>query len=337
MLAETTLADERHCQKEAERSAMSGETVLAVEQRCSLLAAQAAEMELATARVAVLADSLLPKPALAKDKWRQEETAKKQRRSDDELVMVRVLPPNSVNTAIWRIWVECALLAAPLDAILAKSECDDITHEARAPPTTTLPHPAAMLSTPPRPMTYVGVVLSMMGGSTRATSLALALLAIPSPIVDDQLRMVRQCAQPCRCTGSCRRPCTPNPPDEVLPSHPHPTVEGLSTPSNPPNLLARAPIRSGTPSLAPPSMASSTPSLLPFTFGSEVCLSLEEVVAYPFCAGGLTPPPWKRKQCKHQPLCICLCHGPRAPNPQEHLLCGWGHRPRAPNQSTLNG
>ncbi len=31
------------------------------------------------------------------------------------------------------------------------------------------------------------------------------------------------------------------------------------------------------------------------------------------------------------------CHGPRAPNPQEHLLCGRRHRPRAPNQSTVNG
>jgi hypothetical protein len=30
-------------------------------------------------------------------------------------------------------------------------------------------------------------------------------------------------------------------------------------------------------------------------------------------------------------------HGPRAPNPQEHLLCGRQHRPQAPNQSTVNG
>ncbi len=30
-------------------------------------------------------------------------------------------------------------------------------------------------------------------------------------------------------------------------------------------------------------------------------------------------------------------HGPRAPNPHAHLIRGWGHRPRAPNQSTVNG
>ncbi len=48
-----------------------------------------------------------------------------------------------------------------------------------------------------------------------------------------------------------------------------------------------------------------------------------------------------------QPQTACCCsqpchhvghrHGPRAPNPQEHLLCGWQHQPRAPNQSTENG
>ncbi len=110
------------------------------------------------------------------DKQHQEETAKKQRRSDFEHKMAPVLPPNPVNAAIRGIQVECTLLAAPLDAILAEFECDNIAHEARAPPTTTLPHPAAMLSNPPCPMTYMGAVLSMMGGSTRAMSLALAPL-----------------------------------------------------------------------------------------------------------------------------------------------------------------
>jgi hypothetical protein len=194
-----------------------------------------------------------------------------------------------------------------------------------------------MLSTPPRPMTYVGAVLSTMGGSTCVMSLALAPSAIPLTIIYGQLRMVRQHARPCRCTGRRHRPCVPSPPDEVLPSHPHPTVEGLSTPTNPPNLLVRATTRSGTPSLAPPLTAFSTPSLLLFTFGSKVCLSLEGVVAHPFCADGLTPPPRKRKQRKHRPLCVCRHDGPRAPNPQEHLLRGWQHWPRAPNQSTSNG
>ncbi len=80
-------------------------------------------------QTAVLADSALPELALAEDKWRQEKTAKKQHRSDNERVMAPLPPPDIVNAAIRRIWVECALLAAPLDAILAEIECE--RHELR--------------------------------------------------------------------------------------------------------------------------------------------------------------------------------------------------------------
>jgi hypothetical protein len=132
------------------------------------LADEATEQRQAAAREKALADeanerrqAAARKKALAKDMRRPEETA-----------------------AIRHIRVECALLAAPLDAILAEIECDNIAHEARAPPTTTLPHSAAILSTPPRPMTYVGVVLSTMGGSSQATFLPLAQAALPSPAVD---------------------------------------------------------------------------------------------------------------------------------------------------------
>ncbi len=97
----------------------------------------------------VLADSALPEPALAEDKRRQKETAKKQPHSDDECIMAPVLPTDPINAAIRCIQVECALLAAPLDAILAEIECDDIAHKARAPPMTTSQDPAAMLCTTP--------------------------------------------------------------------------------------------------------------------------------------------------------------------------------------------
>jgi hypothetical protein len=74
--AEITLAKEGHCHKMAQLAAMLAEMVLTAERRRSLLAARAAESALATAQVAVLADLRLPKPVLAKDKWRQEETTK---------------------------------------------------------------------------------------------------------------------------------------------------------------------------------------------------------------------------------------------------------------------
>ncbi len=127
--AEMTLMDKHRLQKEAEHGTTLGEMALAAEQRCSLSAAGAAELALATAQVMVLADSPLPKPALAEDKWCLEETAKKQHHADDEHDMAPVLLPDPGKAAIQCIWVECALLAAPFDAILAKIERDDIAHK----------------------------------------------------------------------------------------------------------------------------------------------------------------------------------------------------------------
>jgi hypothetical protein len=72
VLAEMTLAKKRCCCEAVESGRTLRETALAEERLSSLLAERAAEPELATARVAVLADLALPKPALAKDKWRQE-------------------------------------------------------------------------------------------------------------------------------------------------------------------------------------------------------------------------------------------------------------------------
>ena len=89
-----------------------------------------AKSALAAGQTAVSEDLALPELALAEDKRRQEETPKKQGRSDDKRVMAPVLPPNPVIVAMGRIWVECALLAASLDAILAKIKCNDIANEA---------------------------------------------------------------------------------------------------------------------------------------------------------------------------------------------------------------
>ncbi len=185
-------------------------------------------------------------------------------------------------------------------------------------------------------MTYVDAVLSTMGGGPCVKLLILAPLPWPSPTVDGQTQRVCWHAQSCHCTGWCHRPCAPSPPDKVLPSYPHPTLEGFPMPTEPSNLLARVTSCSGTPSLAPSLMASSTPSLLPFTFGSKVHLSSGGGTAHPFCVGGQTPPPWKRTQRIHQLCCVGQHNCPQAPNPQEHLLCRQQHWPHAPNQSTLN-
>jgi hypothetical protein len=312
VLAESTLADERHRREAAERATALAELVLAKE-RCRRETAE---------RAATLAE-----PALVAEQ-RRHESAKH--------------ATASASTAL-RIEAYAAPFFARVDAIMAKIQAMDDSfgdwaafgdkllakenNNASAPTMPPSAPPTAVSSPPHRPTSYRDAVLSTMGGSTRVTSLALAPLAIPSPIVNGQLRTVRRRAQPCRRTGRRYRPHAPSPPDEVLPSHPHPTKEGLSMPTNPPNLVARATTRSGTLSLATPLTASSTPFLLPFTIGSEVCLSSEGVVAHPFCVGN--PPPQKHTRHKHQPCCAHQCHGPWA---QEHLLRGRRHWPRAPNQ-----
>ncbi len=43
------------------------------------------------------------------------------------------------------------------------------------------------------------------------------------------------------------------------------------------------------------------------------------------------------RRCARPCVCVGRCHGPRAPNTQEYLLCGRRHRPRVPNQSTVSG
>ncbi len=73
VLAETTLANEHCCQKASKRGLTLREMALAKERHCSLSAAQAAGSALAMAQVMVLVDLALTKPALAKDKWHQEE------------------------------------------------------------------------------------------------------------------------------------------------------------------------------------------------------------------------------------------------------------------------
>ncbi len=74
----------------------------------------------------------------------------------------------------------------------------------------------AMLLPPHRPTTYKDAVFSSMRGSSQATSLTLALAALPPPAVNDQLRMVRRCAQPRRRVGQRHGPQAPNPQEHLL-------------------------------------------------------------------------------------------------------------------------
>jgi hypothetical protein len=111
MTAESSLANERCHQEAAAQAAELAELVLAEKQRrhemttqekalandaCKQCCRESAKCTAASAKSAlatelsmVLADSALPEPALTEDKQCQEETAKKQCRSDNVHIMAR--------------------------------------------------------------------------------------------------------------------------------------------------------------------------------------------------------------------------------------------------------
>jgi hypothetical protein len=202
-------------------------------------------------------------------------------------------------------------------------------------------------SLPPRPTSYVGAVLSTLGGSL----LPAVPLSPPSPTTGSPLQTVCRRVRPHHRTGRRNRPCVPSPINEALPSHPQPMRGGTSTPILAvPTLLARvisipcsesarasSPTRLVMPSQLLSMTASSSPSLQPFDVKNAVSMLLDVGGAHPFRDRGLPLPPRKRAHSRRHPRRVCRRHGPRAPNPPEPLLCGRRHRPHTPNQSTVNG
>jgi hypothetical protein len=153
-------------------------------------------LALAAEQTALSADLALPEPALAEDTQRSEEASAKQRQADDEHVMAPVMPPNPVDAANWRIWADCALLAALLNAILAEITRDNIALDARALPTTTLPHPMAVSSPPHCPTTYKDVVVFTIGRSPHETPPVVASSPHQSTTVNGPLQNACRHAQP---------------------------------------------------------------------------------------------------------------------------------------------
>ena len=164
---------------------------------------------------------------------------------------------------------------------------------------------------------------------------------LPSCIVNTQ-QTVPQCYWLGRRHG--RRHHEPRAPnlscDAALPSHPHPTLGGTSTPTIAlPTRSARAMylLRLETSSISPFLMTSSSPSSLPFKMsGSSSTNSKGRFLDF-FRDGDKPVPPRKHSRRHHRSCRTGRCHEPRAPNLQEHLLSGQRHQPHAPNQSTCHG
>ena len=163
---------------------------------------------------------------------------------------------------------------------------------------------------------------------------------LPSCNVNTQ-QTVPQCYRPRRRHGRRHQPRAPNPScDVALPSHPHPTLGGTSTPPIAlPTRSAQAMylLRSESSSISLFSMTSSSPSSLPFKMsGSSSTNSKGRFLDF-FRDGDKPVPPRKHSRRHHRSCRTGRCHEPRAPNLQEHLLSGQRHQPHAPNQSTCHG
>ncbi len=104
--------------------------------------------------------------------------------------------------------------------------------------TTTLPATLAQATnrcslspTRPCPMSYVGAVLSTIGGDYQPSLQVLQATTAHESAAVTLHRMACQHKQPCRRPGRCNVPWAPNPPDEATPSHPQPTMGGTSPPT----------------------------------------------------------------------------------------------------------
>ena len=179
---------------------------------------------------------------------------------------------------------------------------------------------------PPHPMSYVGALLSPRGGDCEQSSTVLQLPPATDSAAIVLHQMARQRKRP-RCRPGRRNvPRAPNPPDEATPSHPQPTMGGTSPPTLSDLTSARANDRVPRLHLSP--------SLQPFTIEGATSTYSGGGFNDSFQDNGVILPPGEYPRRKFRPRRVGRRHGPRAPNPLDHLLCGGRHRPRASNQST---
>ena len=123
----------------------------------------------------------------------------------------------------------------------------------------------------PHPMSYVGAILSTVGGDYRPSSHVLQ----STPTMANELAAItlhqtaRRRKRPRRRPGRRNGPRAPNPPHEAIPSHPLPTMGGPSLPTTTHLTSARANDWDHRPHMSSPSLPPMTlpsPSHQPFTF-----------------------------------------------------------------------
>jgi hypothetical protein len=120
----------------------------------------------------------------------------------------------------------------------------------------------------PHPMSYVGALLSTLGGDCQPSLQVLQpTMAIESAAIALH-QTARQCKRPCQRPGCRNVHRAPNPVDEAIPSHPLPTMGGISMLTSTHNKSACAndhDSRLPMSSASHPSMTLPSPTLQPFT------------------------------------------------------------------------
>ena len=188
---------------------------------------------------------------------------------------------------------------------------------------------------PPPPLPCTDTVVPFLGGE-RPLSTPNMLSAFESATVPPQKtarRLKRPRRRPCR----RNRPRAPNHLDGAIPSHPRPITGGTSMPTTTHLASARANDRDHRSNMSSPSLLPMTlpsPSHQPFTIEGGNSTYSGGGFNDSFRDNGVFLPPRECPRRKYCPRRVGRRHGPRAPNPLDHLVCGGRHRPRASNQST---
>jgi hypothetical protein len=187
----------------------------------------------------------------------------------------------------------------------------------------------------PHPMSYVGAILSTIGGDCQLLSHVLQSTTANESAAITLHQTARRRKRPCRRPGHCNVPWAPNLADEAIPSHHLPTMGGTSTPTTNHTKSARAndqDPRSPMSSTSPLPVTLPSPSLQPFTIEGVTSTCSGGGFNDSFRDSGVILPPRKCPRQKYRPRRVCWRHSPRAPNSQESH-CGRRHRPRALNIS----
>ncbi len=172
----------------------------------------------------------------------------------------------------------------------------------------------------PHPMSYVGAILSTIGGDCQPLSQVLQSMTANESTTIALHQTACRHKRPRRHPGHRNVPRAPNPADDAIPSHPLPTMRGTSTPTTNHTKSARAndqDPRSPMSSTSPLPMTLPSPSLQPFSIecGSSPCSG--GGFNDSFRDNGITLPPRKCPRQKYHPSRVCRRHSPRAPNSQE--------------------